>query len=478
MAQPRLFGRQPAQGVFHRHNRPIDDQPEIERPQAHQIAADIEPHHANAGQQEGDRNHRRHDQRGAPLAQCQNQYERHQQGALGKIAAHGGDSALDNVGTVIAHLDHHALGQGRLHLGQMFVHPPGHLSAVLAGEHHDGAHHGLLAVHGGCARAQHVANTHGGKISHGQRPHAAGELHRQRTDGFGLHHLGIGAHHQPAPAQRDGAATGIIGIGGNGAGQFGRRHPGGRQLCQVRLDHILAFQPADAVHFGDAGDLSQHWDNDIFLGFGQGHQMFVLGAGRLQASVMRLGVRRVIPFQRVIENLAQPGGDRCQLRRRTGRQCRHRSRQPFVHHLAGAHHIGAVFIQQGHLRQARTGERAEASETGLAAHQSLDRHRHPRLDLLAGEARHGGVHLHLHAGHIGNGIDGQGDEVIQANRRRNQRRDQHAATVAGAGRNQGGDHGCSPPPVRMRIFSRASHRPARVSSTAVCASSQPVCIWT
>jgi hypothetical protein len=46
-----LFVAQLAHDVFHHHHRPIDDQPEVHRPQAHQVARDPELHHAREREQ-------------------------------------------------------------------------------------------------------------------------------------------------------------------------------------------------------------------------------------------------------------------------------------------------------------------------------------------------------------------------------------------------------------------------------------------
>ena len=51
--------------VLHHHHRAIDDQAEVDGPQAHQVAGDAQRHHACQRAQHGERDHQRHDQPGA-----------------------------------------------------------------------------------------------------------------------------------------------------------------------------------------------------------------------------------------------------------------------------------------------------------------------------------------------------------------------------------------------------------------------------
>ncbi|MNX90922.1 hypothetical protein D3C86_1229890 [compost metagenome] len=60
---------QPVDDGFYDNHRPVDDDPEIDRSQAHQVAAYAEkPHHGDCEQQ-SQRNHGSHDQSGTPVSE-------------------------------------------------------------------------------------------------------------------------------------------------------------------------------------------------------------------------------------------------------------------------------------------------------------------------------------------------------------------------------------------------------------------------
>ncbi len=73
---------QPAQGVLDDDHGPVDDQAEIERAQAHQVAGDVQPVHADGAEQHGQGDDQGGDQGRAPLAQDDEQHRHHQQGAF------------------------------------------------------------------------------------------------------------------------------------------------------------------------------------------------------------------------------------------------------------------------------------------------------------------------------------------------------------------------------------------------------------
>jgi hypothetical protein len=86
--QPVLLLADPAQAVLDDDHRAIDDQAEVQRAQAHQIARHPVLHHAGDGEQHRQRNHRRGDQRRAPVAEQQEQHDDHQQRAFQQVGGH------------------------------------------------------------------------------------------------------------------------------------------------------------------------------------------------------------------------------------------------------------------------------------------------------------------------------------------------------------------------------------------------------
>jgi hypothetical protein len=74
-----------ADDVFHHHDRAINDEAEVNRAQAHQVAADLALHHAGHGKQQRERDGQRDDERRAPVAQHDKQHDHDENRALEQI---------------------------------------------------------------------------------------------------------------------------------------------------------------------------------------------------------------------------------------------------------------------------------------------------------------------------------------------------------------------------------------------------------
>ena len=172
MAEPVLRFTEPAQAVLNDDDRAVDDQAEIERAKAHQIARDARAEHPGNCHQHGDRNDRRSDERRADIAEQQEQDNDDEQGAFEQVLFHRPDGALDQIGTVI---DRHGLYARWQRLGRFFKSLGRRLrddSAILAREHEDRAEHHFLSVLGRGTRAQFLAHADIGDIRDADR-HAA-----------------------------------------------------------------------------------------------------------------------------------------------------------------------------------------------------------------------------------------------------------------------------------------------------------------
>ena len=93
---------QAAQAVLDDDDRAVDDQPEVDRAEAHQVAADPALHHAGRGQQHRERDHERRDQRRAEVAEQQEQHDDDEERALGEVRRDGRDRGVDQLGAVRA----------------------------------------------------------------------------------------------------------------------------------------------------------------------------------------------------------------------------------------------------------------------------------------------------------------------------------------------------------------------------------------
>ena len=79
----------------------VDDDAEVDRAEAHQVGADPALHHAGDGEQHRQRDDAGGDERGADVAEHQEQHGDHQQRAFDQVLLDGLDGGLDQAGAVV-----------------------------------------------------------------------------------------------------------------------------------------------------------------------------------------------------------------------------------------------------------------------------------------------------------------------------------------------------------------------------------------
>ena len=163
---------QAAHAVFDDHHRPVDDDAEVQRPQAHQIGAHLVMHHACEGEQHRQGNHRRRDDGRADIAQEQEQDHDHQDRTFQQVLLHCGDGLVHQHSAVVDRHRMHALGQAAVDFHHLLVHGLRNRTAVLADEHEHSAQHHFAAVVRGRAGAQFAPQPHVRHVTHPYR-HAA-----------------------------------------------------------------------------------------------------------------------------------------------------------------------------------------------------------------------------------------------------------------------------------------------------------------
>src|SRR3954447_6446166 len=124
--------RQPADAILDDDHRTVDDQAEIDRPQAHQAARDAPVEHQVAGEEHREGDRRRDDQPGPQVAKQDQEHGDDQHASLDEIAGHGADRLLNQGASVVVGVDDHPFGQGLLDLADLVLDPVDHDPAVLA----------------------------------------------------------------------------------------------------------------------------------------------------------------------------------------------------------------------------------------------------------------------------------------------------------------------------------------------------------
>ena len=86
---------EPADDVLHQHHRPVDDQPEVDRAQAHEVRRDAGLHHAGEREQHRERDGRGHDEPGADVAEKGEEDSHDEDGSFEQVRLDRADDAAD-----------------------------------------------------------------------------------------------------------------------------------------------------------------------------------------------------------------------------------------------------------------------------------------------------------------------------------------------------------------------------------------------
>ena len=188
---------QVAQAVLDNDHRAIHNEAKVDGTQAHQVAADPRPHHADGRQEHGQRDGQGRDQRGPQVPQEEEQHDNHQEGAFGQVFLHGLDGGVDQLGAVQYRLGLDVRRQALADVGHFGLNGGGDRAAVLAQEHERRAHHHFCPVFAGTAGAQfaaqadrrHVADVDGCALPCAH--HNAGNLRLIGNAAVGPHNIGF-----------------------------------------------------------------------------------------------------------------------------------------------------------------------------------------------------------------------------------------------------------------------------------------------
>ena len=404
-----------AQAVLDDDHRAIDDQAEIQRAQAHQVAGDAATDHAGEGEQHRQRDHRRGDQRGAEVAQQREQHHHHQQRTFDQVGGHGADGAVHQRGAVVDGDGRHPGRQAAVGLGQARGGGPRDLAAVGADQHEHRAQHHLATVHGGRAGAQLLAFADLGHVAHADR-HAFAAVEHDLANAVQVDHLARCSDQELLAVALDVAGTDVAVVGRHRARDVLEGETQRDQARRVGGDVDLPGEPALGVDLGDPGHVAQLRADHPVLQRAQvgGRPRRAVGLARI-----RFGLHDVH------EDLAHAGGNGPHLRFDPGGQLRPGLGDALADLLAGEVQVGAVLEHHRHLRQPVARQRAGVVQPGQAGQRGFQREGHPLFGLQWREARRHGIHLHLHVGDVGGDVDRQLAEAPDAHRDQRQGQGQH-----------------------------------------------------
>ena len=431
--------RQPRQTVFNDDHRAVDDQAEVERAEAHQVTGNMERVHAHRHHQEGEGNDEHRDDRGAPVAEQEEERGRHEQRALGEVLLDGSDRCVHKLGAIEHHLDLDARREGLRNLGDLRRDILGHGAAVLTDQHEHGADHRLLAVHAARTGAKVAADPHIGELTHSHGNPAA-----RRDDGVAdfvdradacidAHEIGLAGPVVIVGADCEiGAFEGFteFAVGNAVAGEAGR----------VGLDDEGLGIAADRVDAGNAADRFQLRAHDPVLdraqiaGLGNLIGEHIAFGGQIAAVGLPAGLPGdllgpfavgVLVTDGVHDDLAETCRHRPDLRLHPVRQIFARLEQAFAHLLACEIEIGVVGEDRRHLAEAVARDRACRLEPRNACQRDFDRIGNQLLDFDRRQTRVDRVDLDLFVGDIGDRVDRKLGELPDAEARDGEEEEEH-----------------------------------------------------
>ena len=262
-------------------------------------------------------------------------------------------------------LNFHAGRKFSLDFGEAGFDAKRDFAAVFAGEHHDGADDGFVAVERGGAGAEFGAELNLGHVLEENRLRARAEFHGKIRDVLDRLHATDGANRELLAAAVDDAAASVLDVLCDERREFAEGEVAFDERRRLRLDDVLPLVAAGAVDLSDAGDGAEKRLDDVFLEFAQDDELFNFSRGFL--------LRFSTIVHAVVENLAEARADRCEFWEDAGGQEFERALQAFGDELARAVDVGVVFELQRDLREAELRDRAHLFDPRQAGEFELER---------------------------------------------------------------------------------------------------------
>ena len=113
---------EPQNTIFNDDNCAVDDQPEIQRAQTHQVGTDFRLYHARDQHKHGQGNDHRRKQCSANITKHYQQHNHHQDGAFEQVGLHRGNGFVHQHCAVVNRFGGNPLRQGFVDLRQLLSH--------------------------------------------------------------------------------------------------------------------------------------------------------------------------------------------------------------------------------------------------------------------------------------------------------------------------------------------------------------------
>src|SRR5204863_2496787 len=180
------------------------------------------------------------------------------------------------------------------------------------------------------------------------------------------------ANHELFATRVNDPTSGILDILSNDSREVVNGETGIAYLVDLRLDDDLLDEPTVSIDLRHTSHSTQLRFDDVFLELPELHQLRFTRGRRIGC------VHGVV--ERVIENFAEAGRNRYELRRQSGWQRISCASQTLGHKLTRTINIGLVGELQRDLRQAEPRKRSHLGYTSETAERHFQRHRHQFLN--------------------------------------------------------------------------------------------------
>ena len=353
------------QGGLDHNYRAIYKDSEVQRTQAHQVAADTELVHADNSEQERQRNDQCGDGCRTQVAQEQEQHNYDQQGTFGQVLGDSLDSGVNQHTTVQHWLCEDIGGQRFVDLCQALSCSLSDGAAVAAGDHERRAQYRLMTISASCTKPWGAPHTDLGNIGHPD-DHTVLGGHRRLSQVVGRQGKAVCPNDQAFARTLDETRASLDVGAFQCLDQIGQTQVVCRQSSAVGVDAVFLDVPTHRINTGQAGAGAHLWCDDPVLDSTQ-VRCALLGGSKtialwcqvdltlLPASLAGLGQLLGVEWlevHRPHENLAQPGCNRGEHGGHALGQISGSLPHPLCHLLAGEIDVGLISEDRGDLREA------------------------------------------------------------------------------------------------------------------------------
>lgn len=284
----------------------VDDQAEIDGPQAHEVSGDPSVEHPREGDHHRERDGRGDKKPSSQVPEEQQQHRNDQQGPLGQVCRDSAYGLSDQVRPVVESVDDHTGRKRLLDLLDPVLDPIDDLPGVLSQKHHHDARDGLASSVTG----------------HGPLPHHGSEAHRRDVRDVDRRAILASVHDdaldiaqvldEAFPPDVDSLASSLdVGAAGVGVVLFERLddlvdpEPVAAQLVGIELNFVRLEEPPERVDLDDARHGAQLVCDLPVEDRSEVHE-------RVRPAGLRVDGARCGPDLKLVD-LSEPRGDRSHL---------------------------------------------------------------------------------------------------------------------------------------------------------------------